>query len=154
MQTQGGFLISQIKQLGGRIFERILEEEGVVEFTGPQGRILYVLWQEDMLPAAEVARRTSLANATLTSMLDRMEAAGLLERVPDRQDRRRVRIRLTDKARQLRARYDEVSERMNDVYYRGFSEQEVRTFEAYLTRVLVNLKEEENHEQDQPRPHQ
>lgn len=145
MRTQGGFLISQIKQLGGRIFERILEAEGVVEFTGPQGRILYVLWQEDMLPAAEVARRTSLANATLTSMLDRMEAAGLLERVPDRQDRRRVRVRLTDKARRLRERYDGVSERMNDVYYRGFSEQEVRIFETYLARVLNNLKEEENH---------
>lgn len=145
MRTQGGFLISQIKQLGGRIFERILEGEGVVEFTGPQGRILYVLWQEDMLPAAEVARRTSLANATLTSMLDRMEAAGLIERVPDRQDRRRVRIRLTDKARRLRARYDAVSDRMNDVYYRGFSDQEVQVFETYLTRVLDNLKEEENH---------
>ena len=154
MRTQGGFLISRIKQLGGRVFERILEREGVVEFTGPQGRILCVLWQEDMLPAAEVARRTSLANATLTSLLDRMEAAGLLERVPDRQDRRRVRVHLTEKARQLRERYDAVSERMNDIYYRDFSEQEVLAFEGYLTRVLDNLKEEENHEQNQPRRHQ
>ena len=146
LKTQGGFLITQIKQVGGRIFERILEREGVVEFNGAQGKILYVLWERDMLPAAELARATSLANATLTSMLDRMEAAGLVERVPDTRDRRRVLVRLTDRARGLREKYDSVSDRMSDVYYKGFSEDEVAGFEAALQRVLNNLKEEEDNE--------
>ena len=43
MQTRTGFLISQIKQLQGRVFQRLLTESGVEEFNGPQGRILYVL---------------------------------------------------------------------------------------------------------------
>lgn len=146
MKTQGGFLITQIKQIGGRIFERILEREGIVEFNGAQGKILYVLWQEDMIPASEVAKKTSLAGATLTSMLDRMEASGLTERVPDKKDRRKVLIRLTDKARGLKDRYEEVSERMNDVYYKGFTEEEVVFFEKTLAKVLKNLKEEEENE--------
>lgn len=151
MKTQGGFLITQIKQVGGRIFERILEREGISEFNGAQGKILYVLWQQDMIPASEVAKSTSLAGATLTSMLDRMEKSGLVERVSDKKDRRKVLIRLTDKARELKDRYEEVSDRMNDVYYKGFTEEEVIFFEETLARVLKNLKEEEENEQNKPR---
>lgn len=47
IETRGGFLISQIKQIQGRIFGRLLVEAGIEEFNGAQGRILYVLWQED-----------------------------------------------------------------------------------------------------------
>ncbi len=70
-ETQGGFLISQVKQVSGRIFEKLLANAGVEEFNGAQGRILYVLWQEDGIPIVELSRKTGLAKTTLTSMLDR-----------------------------------------------------------------------------------
>ena len=47
MEMNGGFLVSKIKQLGDRIFEKILSEKNIDAFNGAQGRILYVLWQED-----------------------------------------------------------------------------------------------------------
>lgn len=50
MDTRTGFLISQIKSVSGRLFERILQDCGVEEFNGAQGRILYVLWQADRVP--------------------------------------------------------------------------------------------------------
>lgn len=40
-KTNGGFLISQIKQIQGRVFERLLLEAGIEEFNGAQGRILF-----------------------------------------------------------------------------------------------------------------
>lgn len=43
-RTNGGFLISKIKQIQGRVFERMLDENGISEFNGAQGRILFVLW--------------------------------------------------------------------------------------------------------------
>ena len=39
----GGFLVTKIKQLGDRIFERILLKKGIDAFNGAQGRILYAL---------------------------------------------------------------------------------------------------------------
>ena len=45
--SNGGFLISQVKQLSDRIFEKILKEKGVNEFNGAQGRILYILWNNN-----------------------------------------------------------------------------------------------------------
>ena len=47
MKTNGGFLVTKIKQLGDRIFEKILSEKNIDAFNGAQGRILFVLWQED-----------------------------------------------------------------------------------------------------------
>lgn len=38
-RTNGGFLISKIKQIQGRVFERMLGENGISEFNGEQGRI-------------------------------------------------------------------------------------------------------------------
>ncbi len=47
----------------------MLQEAGIEEFNGAQGRILYILWQEDNLPIVELSRRTGLAKTTLTGML-------------------------------------------------------------------------------------
>jgi DNA-binding MarR family transcriptional regulator len=107
--SQGGFLISQIKQVGGRIFEKILAEKKIDDFNGPQGRILYILWQGDSIPIRELSKKTGLALTTLTGMLDRMEAAGLVNRTFDKADRRKVLIVLTEKAKTLKKDYDEVS---------------------------------------------
>lgn len=141
MDTQGGFLITQIKQIGGRIFEKILSEENIDEFNGAQGKILYVLWQTDRISIAELATQAGLANTTLTSMLDRMAEADLIMRVPDEADRRKNLIVLTEKARGLQEKYEQVSRRMNEIYYKGFTEQEIIQLEKQLTIILKNLTE-------------
>lgn len=145
--SNAGFLVSQIKQLGGRIFNRILLKSKVDAFNGEQGRILYVLWQTDSIPIYELSQKTGLANTTLTSMLDRMEASGLVERELNPHDRRKIQIKLTEKAREYRGAYDSVSVKMTKIYYRGFTHDEIKKFEEYLTRVLNNLKRSKYNEQ-------
>jgi MarR family transcriptional regulator, organic hydroperoxide resistance regulator len=143
-KTQGGFLISQIKQISGRIFEKLLVSASIEAFNGAQGRILYVLWQEDDIPIVELSQKTGLAKTTLTSMLDRMESANLIVRVFDKADRRQIRIALTEKTRQLSDEYNKVSREMNDIFYAGFSEDEINAFEDTLRRILKNLIEKEH----------
>ena len=140
METKGGFLISRIKQAGGRRFDRLLDEAGIDAFNGAQGRILYVLWQGDGLTISQISAQTSLANTTLTSMLDRMEAGALIRREPSPKDRRAQLIFLTESAWALREDYDRISQQMNELYYDGFTEDEVRQLEGYLTRILANLE--------------
>ena len=142
-QTQGGFLMSQIKQISGRIFDKLLAQAGVDAFNGAQGRILYVLWQRDGIPIAELSQKTGLAKTTLTSMLDRLESADLIARVADKSDRRQIRISLTEKAHELSDQYDKVSREMNEIYYAGFTDDEIKTFENTLRRIIVNLNEKE-----------
>ncbi|MBZ9616754.1 MarR family transcriptional regulator [Clostridium estertheticum] len=141
--TQGGFFISQIKQISGRIFEKILVRNKIDDFNGPQGRILYILWQEDSIPIKELSKKTGLALTTLTSMLDRMESAELVNRTFTKTDRRKVLIVLTEKAKKLKNKYDEVSSQMNEIYYDGFSDDEILQLENYLSRILKNLKQKQ-----------
>lgn len=141
IKTYGGFLISQIKQLQGRVFERMLKESGIDAFNGAQGRILYVLWEKERLTISEIGHLTSLAKTSLTSMLDRMEESGLVERRTDKNNRRQIIISITDKARNYKEEYDRVSLEMNELFYKGFSEEEIEQFEEMLRRLIQNLEE-------------
>ena len=81
MKTNGGFLVTKIKQLGDRIFEKILSEKNIDAFNGAQGRILYVLWQEDGISIRSLSVKCGLAITSLTTMLEKMENQGLIRRV-------------------------------------------------------------------------
>ncbi len=140
MKTYGGFLISQIRQLQGRAFEKMLKESGIEAFNGAQGRILYVLWEHEKLSITEIGRLTSLAKTTLTSMLDRMEESGLVERIPDKKNRRQIIVSITEKAKGYREMYDRVSEQMNILFYQGFIETEIMEFETMLRKIINNLE--------------
>lgn len=140
MDMNGGFLITKIKQLGDRIFEIILSEKNIDAFNGAQGRILYVLWQEDGIPIRALSDRCGLAITSLTTMLERMEKQGLITRLQDTKDKRKTLLYLTDKAHELKQDYDSVSLRMGQIYYQGFSEEEIVRFEGYLDRISRNLE--------------
>ena len=138
-QRQGGFLIAKIHQLAGRIFARMLKEHKIDEINPAQGRIMFVLWRNDNIPIAELARQTSLGKSTLTSMLDRLEKSGYLERVLSKDDRRQVLIRRTDKDRAMQDKYIRVSRQMAELFYAGFSNKEIDQFERYLGQIFDNL---------------
>lgn len=144
-QTNGGFLISKIKQIQGRIFEKILIEYGIHQFNGAQGRILFVLWEHDNIPITELSHKTGLAKTTLTSMLDRLEGSGHIQRVYNPDDRRTVRIQLTETAKGLKDQYNQASEKMNEIFYEGFSNEEILAFDKSLEKVLNNLTRQEHY---------
>lgn len=138
-QTQGGFLMAKIHQLGGRIFARLLKEYGVEDLNPAQGRIMFVLWRNDNIPINELARETKLGKSTLTSMLDRLEARGLIQRVPSKKDRRKILIQRTENDRSLEALYVQVSEEMARIWYQGFTQEQIKRHEKDMRQILDNL---------------
>ncbi|UCD46229.1 MAG: MarR family transcriptional regulator [Candidatus Bathyarchaeota archaeon] len=138
MRVEGGFLVSKVHQLSGRVFNRLLRERGI-EFNSAQGRILFALWKQDGVSISDLAGETLLSKSTLTSMLDRLEEAGHVRREPSPGDRRATLIFLTERNRLLKDNYDRVSEEMADLYYEGFTADEIAVFEDALRRILENL---------------
>ena len=138
MESRGGFYITQIKQLQDRIFERLLMENGI-EINGGQGRILFVLWQNDRLTISEISRATSLAKNTVSIVVDGMVKKNILDRQINPENRRQTIISLTKYARSLQEKYEAVSEEMTTLFYQGFSDKEQREFEACLARILDTL---------------
>ncbi len=149
---EGGFLIAKIHHLAGRIFARKLKEYRLDEINPGQGRILFALWKKDGVSIQELAKRTLLGKSTLTSMLDRLEEAGFVVRVPSTEDRRKILIRLTEKDKAMRDVYLEVSEEMKELFYRGFESGEIDEFEKSLKRILANLEAFEQKGRTDERP--
>lgn len=144
METRGGFYITRIKHLQARIFEKLLTENGI-EISSGQGRILFVLWKENHLTVSEISQKTSLAKNTVSIIVDGMVQKGILERNINPANRRQTIISLTEYARALREKYEQVSQQMNHLFYQGFSEKEREEFEGYLARILDTLTQfEEN----------
>lgn len=139
-QREGGFLIAKVHQLAGRILARKLKKYEIDEINPAQGRILFVLWQNDEISIQELAKKTSLGKSTLTSMLDRLEESGHVTRIPSLEDRRKILIMLNDKNKALRDVYVQVSNEMTELFYVGFSGNEIKQFEEQLRRILNNLE--------------
>jgi DNA-binding MarR family transcriptional regulator len=126
------------------VFAKKLTDYGI-EIGPGQGRILYALWKNDGIPISELARVTSLGKSTLTELVDRLSEAGLVTRENNPVDRRSVLINLTEKSKGLREKYTKVSEEMFQLFYKGFSEEEISILESYLRRLLENLHQVEIH---------
>ncbi len=139
--SSGGFLISQVKQLSDRTFEKILKTKGIDEFNGAQGRILYILWNNNNLSIKQISKFTKLAKTTLTAMLERMELQGLIKRTISKEDKREIIVSLTDKAKELKENYLDVSKQMEKIFYKNFTDKQIENFENTLKKIIANLEE-------------
>lgn len=138
----GGTLVSQIKQLQDRVFNRILKEEGIYEFNGQQGRILFSLWKDEKLSLIELSKRTSLAKTTLSTMIDRMRKNGLVIVEESKEDKRNLVIYLSDKTLALEDKINNATKRITDIFYKDFSEKEANELDILLIKIKENLNDE------------
>lgn len=143
-KRDGGFLITKIHQVSGRIFNKLLKKYHIDQINSAQGRILYVLWENDEIPINEIGKKTQLEKSTLTSMLDKLEKDGFISRFPSKVDRRKIIIKRTEKDKKLQQKYTSISTEMTNLFYQGFSENEIDIFENCLTKILNNLINAEN----------
>ena len=84
-----------------RLYKPLLEK---LNLTYPQYLVMLALWERDGQMVSELGAQLSLDSGTLTPLLKRLEANGLVARLRDVADERRVHITLTAAGRQLKAR--------------------------------------------------
>ena len=139
-KREGGYLISQIHQLSGRIFSKKLKEYQI-DINHAQGKIIFALWKKDRIPITDLARETTLSKSALTTMLERLEMSGHLIRKQSETDKRTTIVCLIQKSSSLRADYQKISSDMTDIFYEGFTDEEISKFESSLKEILKNLKQ-------------
>lgn len=83
-----------------KLYKPLLDELGL---TYPQYLVLLVLWESDGISVSTLGERLSLDSGTLTPLLKRMEAAGLVLRQRSSEDERRVHVLLSPAGRALQA---------------------------------------------------
>ncbi|TIQ19030.1 MAG: MarR family transcriptional regulator [Mesorhizobium sp.] len=84
-----------------RLYKPLLDALGL---TYPQYLVLNVLWSGDQQTVGGIAERLALDSSTLTPVLKRLEAAGLVRRTRNPDNERQVVVALTDQGRAIRSR--------------------------------------------------
>ena len=142
----GGYQALQIRLLNGRIFQKLLSKEPNAQYRSEQGKILTVLWQKEdgRATATDIALASGLANNTLTSMIKKLEDQGLVTIEQSDQDKRKKFVALTKLGWLQKEIGDRVSKELGEIFYQGFSDQEIREFEAFQERIIANLRAKEN----------
>src|SRR5689334_23931329 len=102
--------------------------------THPQYLVMLALWEESPLTVAELGRRLSLEPATLSPLVKRLEAGGLVTRERDPRDVRALAVSLTANGRRLRRRAERIPPAILDRL--GMSLGELEDLRDGLTRVI------------------
>ncbi|HEX8480243.1 MAG TPA: MarR family transcriptional regulator [Telluria sp.] len=81
-----------------KVYRKLLKK---LDLTYPQYLVMLVLWEKDEVTVSDIGARLFLDSATLTPLLKRLEAAGLLTRTRSAVDERQVVVALSDAGRTM-----------------------------------------------------
>jgi DNA-binding MarR family transcriptional regulator len=115
-------------------YKPLLEPLGL---TYPQYLAMLVLWEGDGVTVSELGARLGLDSGTLTPLLKRLDSAGLVQRLRDVQDERRVRIGLTPAGRALKQKAKAIPQKL--LCASGLSRPEIGRLHGRLDRLAANL---------------
>lgn len=124
-----------------RHLRRELEAAAVQhDITATQFQVLRRLWSGEGMNAQNLAKEAHLDAATMTGVLDRLEAKKLVKRARHESDRRAVRVVLTDEGRALEKPLMAIVKQLNHHALLGFNDDEREVLFAMLDRVERNLE--------------
>jgi DNA-binding MarR family transcriptional regulator len=109
LENQLCFPVYAASRLITREYQPMLDALGI---TYPQYLVLMILWEEDGLPVNDIAKKLILKTNTITPLLKRMEADGILQRQRSDQDERKVIVRLTERGRELQEKAALIPEKL------------------------------------------
>jgi DNA-binding MarR family transcriptional regulator len=141
-QESLGVLLGLVRSEIVRALEAELAALGV-ELRFTQSLILKRLARLGPMTASELARAVELDGGAMTRQLDQLERKGYLRRCPHEQDRRALRIELTEQGEALWRQVTDCNERVLEAAQRSLSGAERKRLHDYLTRVLHALRDKD-----------
>ncbi len=129
------FAVYKAEQAFGRVYRQVLEPLGL---TYPQFLVMRLLWREGSLQVTQITDRLGLDTGTVTPLLKRLTAMGLVKKTRREDDERRVDISLTAAGKALKAQSEEVMRCIGEAI--GMPEPEARATLDTVRRLTGNLK--------------
>jgi DNA-binding MarR family transcriptional regulator len=140
-----GYLLVQVTKLHRAHAHAALEELGV--YRG-QNFVLTALGEQEGLAQSELADRLLVRPPTISSSLERMEAAGWIERRPDPGDRRISRVYLTEAGRGLEESVASVWHDLEEQTFAELTSEQRDSLWQMLHQIRQNLRQ-----RSRPQPH-
>jgi DNA-binding MarR family transcriptional regulator len=126
------FQLAKANQAGSRFW---LKKVSALDLTAVQGMVIRFLYDNDCLTSSELGKKADLDSATLTGVLDRLAAGGFIERRQNLEDRRSIRIHLTEKGTATGEKVAKLMEEANTDFLREFNASEEVALRSLLIKV-------------------
>jgi MarR family transcriptional regulator, organic hydroperoxide resistance regulator len=134
LENQLCFALYAASRAMTNFYRPMLDELGV---TYPQYLVLIVLWEHEPQTVKDLGNLLYLDSGTLSPLLKRLEAAGLITRTRAAEDERAVKVSLTATGRQLKERVESFPDQIEKKV--GLPADDFATLHTLLQQVLVNL---------------
>jgi DNA-binding MarR family transcriptional regulator len=138
MEYQMGFLLSRATWAMNNSVNRMLRENGLPDISVAYFAVLQALWEKDGMSITDLGEKAQLEKSTMTSLIDRMEGAGLVRRDDHPTDRRAYQICLTSRGRELEKELDRVVVRAYKHLTRGIAEEDLGISTRVCERLIQN----------------
>jgi len=102
--------------------------------------LLTCLWEQDGVHMKDLAHQLYLDSSSLTGHLDRLERMALVVRQDDPDDRRAVRVFLTEKGRHLKDPLEPIGQELKQTLQRGVPPERIRAFTEALRNISSRLE--------------
>jgi MarR family transcriptional regulator, organic hydroperoxide resistance regulator len=140
MEYQVGFLLSRATWAMNNAVNRLLRENGHADISVAYFAVLHALWENDRMSITDLGEKAQLEKSTMTSLIDRMEGAGLVRREDHPTDRRAYQICLTTRGKELEQNLDEVVSRVYKHLTRGIAEEDLQKSIKVCKRLIQNAE--------------
>lgn len=120
------------------VFQYLKSELAQFDVTPVQYGILKCLWSTNSQTPKQITESLSLDGSTITGILDRLENKELLMRVASKEDRRTLKVELTNKGLLLREPIDKIIEEVNRKVLIEFSSDDKIQLKQFLNLISNN----------------
>jgi DNA-binding MarR family transcriptional regulator len=138
MEYEVGFLLSRATWAMNHFVNRMLRENGLSDISVAYFAVLQALWENDGMSISDLGAKAQLEKSTMTSLIDRMEEAGLLRREDHPTDRRAFRICLTGRGKELEVKLDPVVTQAYRHLTKGIAERDLQKAIEICKQLVQN----------------
>lgn len=122
--------------------ERLMAQEGVTGLVPSHGDILAALFSAEPASMQQLAQACSRDPSTVTALVKKLEREGYVSVEQSPADGRSKQVRLTQRGRALRPKFERISVRLREAQSRGVSAADLETAARVLGTMQGNFKEE------------
>ena len=138
-ENSPGYIIHRLDSLLKLALQRAFQSEGF-DFTAEQWGVLLKLYESEGIHQSELGARAGKDRHNITRILNGLERNGYVQRVPDKNDRRRFNIFLTNKSRDIEDKLTFIAIDLLERAFAGLSKKEVREMRRFHDHIIANIE--------------
>lgn len=134
-----GYIINSIAREMNACLYRSFREGGF-EITPQQWAVLNRLWEMEGIHQSKLAKKTTKNRHNMTMILKQLEIKGLIQKKPDKQDKRLQRVYLTKEGKMLKSQLIPIAIQSLEKLFSGVSKKDLRVIKNIHKTIIKNLE--------------